>query len=443
VISDADSECAGKTEIFRYRGNALNQEPPKIEVAVLTGGADRPYAFGLSTAIMAKGAVLDLIGNDELECPEFHGSPAVSFLNLRGDQQPNASFMRKVFRVLAYYVKLIRYATTARPSIFHILWNNKFESFDRTLLTQYYKLLGKRIVITAHNVNAGRRDSTDSPFNRLTLKIQYRLADHIFVHTVKMRRELIDEFGTPGSRVSVIPFGINNAVPNTQLTPSEAKQRLGVRPNEKVLLFFGNIAPYKGLEQLVAAFRSLAADHDDYRLIIAGRPKHCEKYWAAIREDIRDDVETGRIRLRPDYIPDDETEVYFKGADVLVLPYREIYQSGVLFLGHSFGLPVLASDVGSLKEDIVEGKTGFVFKPDDPAHLARVVERYFASDLYADLDNRRRQIRDYVTERHSWDLVAQETMRVYANLLQWPSTWSGLNREEPSAAHLGTKTLQD
>jgi len=59
------------------------------------------------------------------------------------------------------------------------------------------------------------------------------------------------------------------------------------------------------------------------------------------------------------------------------------------------------------------------------------------------LDNRRRQIRDYVTERHSWDLVAQETMRVYANLLQWPSTWSGLNREEPTAAHLGTKTLQD
>ena len=77
----------------------------------------------------------------------------------------------------------------------------------------------------------------------------------------------------------------------------------------------------------------------------------------------------------------------------LVLPYRHIYQSGVLFLGHSFGLPVLAADVGSLKDDIVEGKTGFVFRPEDPDDLARVIEQYFASDLYADLNNRRKEIR--------------------------------------------------
>ena len=74
--------------------------------------------------------------------------------------------------------------------------------------------------------------------------------------------------------------------------------------------------------------------------------------------------------LRAEYIPDDETELYFKAADVLVLPYRHIYQSGVLFLGYSFGLPVLAADVGALKEEIVEGKTGFVFKPEDSVDLA-------------------------------------------------------------------------
>ncbi len=94
-----------------------------------------------------------------------------------------------------YYAKLIRYAATAKPRIFHILWNNKFELFDRTLLMLYYKLLGKKIVFTVHNVNAGRRDSKDTRLNRLTLRIQYRLADHIFVHTEKMKRELIEEFG--------------------------------------------------------------------------------------------------------------------------------------------------------------------------------------------------------------------------------------------------------
>ena len=108
--------------------------------------------------------------------------------------------------------------------------------------------------------------------------------------------------------------------------------------------------------------------------------------------------------LRADFIPDDEAEVYFKAADVLVLPYKHIYQSGVLFLGHSFGLPVLAADVGSLKDEIVEGKTGFVFRPEDPVDLCQAIERYFASDLYADLDTRRREIRDYAAERHSWDV---------------------------------------
>src|SRR5580698_9423211 len=141
-----------------------------IAISLLTGGADRPYAFGLATALASKGVALDLIGNDDLDCPELRGQRGVRFLNLRGDQRPDASLVRKASRVLVYYVKLILYAALAKPQVFHILWNNKFESFDRTLLMLYYRLLRKRIVLTAHNVNAGRRDSNDTPLNRFTLR---------------------------------------------------------------------------------------------------------------------------------------------------------------------------------------------------------------------------------------------------------------------------------
>ncbi len=390
----------------------------EIAVTLLTGGGDRPYAFGLATELISKRAALDLIASDELDCPDLNGAPGVKFLNLRGDQRPDASFVKKMTRVLMYYAKLIRYAAAAEPKIFHILWNNKFLFFDRTLLTLYYKLLGKKVVLTLHNVNAGRRDSSDSSLNRISLRAQYRLADHTFVHTEKMKSELLEEFGVQGSRVTVIPFGINNSVPNTNLTPIEAKRRLGISDAEKTILFFGNIAPYKGLEYLVEAFQRLVAGHDDYRLIIAGRPKNCETYWTTLREAIRSNALGGRVLLREDYIPDDETEVYFKAADVLALPYRHIYQSGVLFLGYSFGLPVLAADVGSLKDDIVEGKNGFVFKPEDSVDLARTIEQYFASDLYADLGARRQEIKDYAKEQHSWDVVGRMTMSVYAALLR-------------------------
>jgi glycosyltransferase involved in cell wall biosynthesis len=401
----------------------------EMSVALLTGGGDKPYVFGLATSLMSRGITLDLIGSTELDCPEFHACPGVNFLNLRGDQHPGASFVRKIFRVSMYYAKLIRYAATAKPKVFHILWNNKLEFFDRTLLMLYYKLLGKRIVLTAHNVNKARRDSKDTRLNRLTLRIQYRCADHIFVHTEKMKQELIEEFGPQESRVTVIPFGINNAVPRTRLSPSEAKQRLGVRESDKVLLFFGRITPYKGLEYLIAAFRQILTRCEGCRLIIAGRPDRCDEYWTAVRKEMSGDVQRGQILLRADFIPDDETEVYFKAADVLVLPYKHIYQSGVLFLGHSFGLPVIATDVGSLKDEIVEGKTGFLCRPEDLIDLAKTLERFFVSDLYANLNSRRQEIQDYAIARHSWEVVGQATVSVYAGLLRIPLLEESSSRE--------------
>jgi glycosyltransferase involved in cell wall biosynthesis len=410
---DVDSQSPGDLPNL-----TASDKAPEIAVALLTGGGDKPYAFGLAAGLISKGVALDLIGSDDLDFPEFRTKPGVHFLNLRGDQSPDASFASKVSRVSKYYAKLILYAATARPKIFHILWNNKLETFDRTLLMVYYKVLGKKIVLTVHNVNAGIRDSKDTALNRLTLRIQYRLANHIFVHTKRMKLELCEQFNVQGNNVTVIPFGINNSVPNTRLTPSEARQRLGIRDDERTILFFGNIAPYKGLEYLTTAFQQTLAQSDNYRLIIAGWPKNCESYWTTIREAIREDVQKGRVLLRTDYIPDEETEVYFKAADVLALPYRHIYQSGVLFLGYSFGLPVLAADVGTLKDEIIEGKTGFVFRPEDPVDLGTTIERYFASDLFANLNSRRQEIQAYATERHSWEVVGHVTMSIYAGLLR-------------------------
>ena len=350
----------------RSSGSAVAGTTPEIAVALLTAGRDRPYAYGLATELISKGVALDIIGSGDLDSAEFHGKPGVNFLNLRGDQRMDVSLAKKVSRISKYYARLIRYAATAKPKIFHILWNNKFETFDRTLLMLYYGILGKRIVLTVHNVNAAKRDSKDTFLNRLTLRIQYRLADHIFVHTEQMKSELTQEFGVRGDRVTVIPFGINNSVPNTRLTPHDARRRLGTQNDKKVILFFGNITPYKGLEYLVAAFQKIGARTDDYRLIIAGRLKDCEHYWSILRKSIEEDVESGRILLKAEFIPDAETEVYFKAADVLVLPYRHIYQSGVLFLGYSFGLPVLAADVGSLKDEIIEGQRDSCLSPKIP-----------------------------------------------------------------------------
>jgi D-inositol-3-phosphate glycosyltransferase len=391
---------------------------PTLSVALLTGGGDKPYALGMAAALTSAGISVDFIGSDDLNVPEVVTNPRVNFLNLRGDQHSEASSMAKVYRVSKYYFRLISYAATAKPKLFHLLWNNKIELFDRTVLMLYYKLLGKRVVFTAHNVNAGKRDQNDSWLNRLTLKIQYSLSDHVFVHTDGMKNEMISEFSIPEEKISVIPFGINSTVPNTSLSSSEAKRQLGISRGDRTLLFFGNIAPYKGLEYLIAAFDELLKKDRGYRLLIVGKPKRAETYWNQVRHSIASSGIGDRLIQKIEYVPDEETELYFKAADVLVLPYTRIFQSGVLFLAYNFGLPVVAADIGSLKEEIIEGQTGLVFKAQDSSDLARKTEDYFTSKVFQNLEARRAEIKAYANERYSWEKVATITTSVYAKMLR-------------------------
>ena len=392
--------------------------PPIPNVALLTGGDDKPYVLGLGEALTSEGVSIDVIGSDNLSVPQLLTNSRIRFLNLRGDQSPEASFPVKIARVARYYLRLVGYAATARPRIFHVLWNNKFEFVDRILLMGYYRLLGRRIVLTAHNVNIRKRDNCDSWFNRLSLRIQYHLAHHIFVHTERMKSELLADFGVPETKISIIPFGINNTAPNSSMTTIDAKRTLGLRSNNKVMLCFGQIAPYKGLEYLVDAFSELAKRDETYRLIIAGKVKPGQtEYWNKIRRKIDESVFQDQIIVRIQHIPDEEVELYFKAADVLIVSYIHIFQSGVPFLAYSFGLPVIATDVGSLREDIVEGKTGFVCQPRDSSDLAGTIDRYFKSELFRDLENRRLEIKEYANERYSWDKVAAITTAVYSNLV--------------------------
>ena len=386
------------------------------QVAVLTGGGDRPYALGLAMSLATAGVNLDFVGSNELESAELGLQPTVRFLNLRGDMNPDVPLMMKLMRLARYYARLLAYACRSKAPVFHILWNNKIEWFDRTLLLAFYKLLGKRLAFTVHNVNIGVRDGRDGFWNRWTLRLQYRLVDHLFVHTQLMLQQLRDEFGVPPEKISIIPFGINSTVPDTPLTREQARSRLDLEPTDRVLLFFGNIAPYKGLEYLVEATALVLKSMPDAKLVIAGRPKGHVEYWRGIERSLGRPEFALRLVQRIEYVPDEETEVYFKAADVLVLPYREIYQSGVLFLGYNFGIPVIATDIGSLRDDIVEGETGYWGAPGDADALRSAIERFFSSALYREASVRREEIRRFARARYSWATVADITKRVYSQL---------------------------
>jgi glycosyltransferase involved in cell wall biosynthesis len=133
-----------------------------------------------------------------------------------------------------------------------------------------------------------------------------------------MKRELVADFCIPEEMVSVIQFGINNTVPNTSLSCKEAKAAVGCGSQRQTLLFFGNIAPYKGLEYLIEAFNELLKRDRSYRLLIVGGPKGSMDYWNEIRGTVDCSGCQDHVLAKIEHVPDETTELYFKGGRSLI-----------------------------------------------------------------------------------------------------------------------------
>ncbi len=390
-----------------------------MKVSILTGGWDPHYALGLLRALKNRELEIDFIANEEMKHDgALMGSNNVRYLDFRGNQDAKAALREKVVRVLKYYSRLIRYAGTSESQLFHILWMSKFILFEGTLLNWYFRLMGKKIVYTAHNINAWERDGGDRKWKRSFLKRMYAGMDHIFVHTEEMKKKLGDEYAVPEEKVTVVPFGINNVIPRSALDGQRARQTLGLGTEHRIVLFFGNIALYKGVDILIDAAGILKERIPNLKIVIAGMVgKKCPEHWKEIEKRIQEKQLESSVLLRTEYIPDGEVEVFFKAADVAVLPYRRIFQSGVLALAYSFGLPVIVSDVGPLSGEVIEGETGFVCQPENPIDLAARIEIFFSSSLFSNPDTREKII-DYGRKRNSWDEVGNRTFKVYENLLK-------------------------
>ncbi len=151
----------------------------------------------------------------------------------------------------------------------------------------------------------------------------------------------------------------------------EAARELGVSPSRKTLLFFGLIREYKGLDILLEAFRDLG---EDYQLVIAGEPYGSFDSYQRIIDTLPG---KDRVYVFPDYIRDSEVKKFFSVADVAVLPYRSATQSGISAIACHFGVPLIVTDVGGLKDTIGERGTGIVAPEATPGAIRQEILRYF------------------------------------------------------------------
>ncbi|MBU1880721.1 glycosyltransferase [bacterium] len=269
------------------------------------------------------------------------------------------------------------------------------------MLTRWFT--GVKTLYIVDNVKPHEKRLGDRFFTRWA----FRWVDGFVVQSEVVKKDLEDWF--PASRhriVSYVPHPVYDCYGDIELSRESARDQLTVDKQATVLLFFGLVREYKGLDTLLKAMPAILQNMGNgVQLLVAGEFYESEaKYRELIQ---RLDIEAN-VRLVNQYVPNEEVGRYFKAADLLVLPYKSATQSGVIQVAKHFKLPVLSTKVGGLPEVILDGQNGLLVEPNDPQALAEGVSRFFKSGL-KDVIHQHLQI-DVVDD--SWDkmLKALESM---------------------------------
>lgn len=200
--------------------------------------------------------------------------------------------------------------------------------------------------------------------------------DRVFLLSEATRQDFVDQTGFDATRTTRIPHGGQDALISGGATADEIRAKLGIAPDTAVLLFFGVLRRSKGLEDLIEAFATSEA-RQDTKLVIAGRATKFIRIGDVEEQIAKLDIEESVI-LHNAYIENDEIAGFFEMARAVVLPYRTASASGVLHLAYTCGKPVVATEVGGLAEDVIDGRTGYLVPSQDPAALASAIDKIMA-----------------------------------------------------------------
>jgi glycosyltransferase involved in cell wall biosynthesis len=377
-----------------------------IEVETFGRGGLVHYAYNLCRALAERGHELTLItgagyeleGSAELPAGvrlvkaigRFTARPRPSWPGFALRLARRAEALLDAFRVAALARRL-------RPDVVHLHCTNSIALVYLAL----FRLLRLRVAYTAHVV----KPHEPMPFENAIYGWIHRLGRLLIAHSEVDRRRLVDELAVDPARIVVIPHGEYGFFERCGALQQRAAARagLGLGPEEEVALFFGYIREYKGLDLLLDAWPRVREARPRARLVIAGDPVRLDP--ARRRELERQADRLGAVH-RFDYVPFSAVPGYFAAADALVMPYRSISQSGVLYLALSLGLPVVATRVGALPEVLSDGDCALLVPPESPGELAAAVARVLSDPALRDRLARGGRS---VARRHSWPAIAERT----------------------------------
>lgn len=371
------------------------------------------YSLALGKALAQQGNSVRFVTSKFLYDPNLMIPPEVDldlhYFRAAERYDRFGAWARRGYRAWRYprdhrrLLKRIESGQISKPDVVHFQWS-RLPRFDRHLILRL-KAKGIGVVHTVHDVEPLYKGAAGMS----SLGLVYAECDALVVHTQANKVELLERYSKlDASRILVIPHGplqAEDCPPNA--TRQNAREQLSIPQTARVALNFGSIKDYKGLDLLVGAMPTVFQSIPDAYLLLAGRPA-----TPADAPDVSPLRKLG-IPFRADFefIPDRDAWKYYLAADVVVLPYRRITQSGVLLSAMAFGRPSIVTRVGGLPEVVRDGKTGWVVPPEDTASLADAIIHAFANPERLDVFGKH-ALAD-VQSRYSWSVIAAETTDVY------------------------------
>jgi len=231
------------------------------------------------------------------------------------------------------------------------------------------------IIYVCHNVLPHERSWWDRTLARITLSSGNGFVVHSQQDAIHLRSLL------PHANIKTTPLPTYQAVGQISTDRRHARKTLGLTESKLILLFFGFVRSYKGLDVLLEALDSIDKQLDVHLLVIGEMWNDKANYLAQIeRLDL-----ASRVTIVDQYVPNEQLGRYFSAADVAVLPYRSATQSGVVQMAFGYGKPVITTDVGGLAESVTDGLNGLIVPPENPSALADAITRFYQQDLEATL----------------------------------------------------------
>lgn len=244
-----------------------------------------------------------------------------------------------------------------------------------------------KLIAVCHNIVPHEKRIGDKALSKYFLKKM----DYFIPLSNQVKKDLFLFIKNPAHKLLPLPvfslFG-------DKVDKSAAKEYLKIK-NKNVLLFFGFIRDYKGLDVLIEAL-ALALKDMELLLIVAGEFYESEEKYMKLISKYRLE---NNIILHKDFIPTSEVKYYFSASDAVILPYKSATQSGIVQVAVNFCCPVIATNVGGIGEVIEDGKTGYVVEQENPGQLANAIIRFYKEEKEKEFSSNMNSLK----EKYSWE----------------------------------------